>query len=56
MNRLSGFLVASVVVLFALVAAGPTLVALTEAALPLVIAVGVVAAVLWLVSFHTQRW
>lgn len=56
MNRLTTFLVASVVALCLLVAAGPTLVALAQAAVPLVIALGVVAAVLRLVFFHTRRW
>lgn len=56
MNRLTTFLVASVVALCLLVAAGPTLVVLAQAAVPLVIALGVVAAVLRLVLFHTRRW
>jgi hypothetical protein len=38
------------------VSAGPTLVALVHAAVPLVIVGGVVAAVLRLVFFHTRRW
>lgn len=39
-----------------LVSAGPMLVALIEAAIPLVIAAGVVAVVLRLVLFHTRKW
>jgi hypothetical protein len=45
-----------IIVLAVLVAAGPTLVALVHAAVPLVIAGGVVAVVLRLVFFHTRRW
>lgn len=45
-----------IIALAVLVSAGPTLIALAHAALPLVIAGGVVAAVLRLVFFHTRRW
>lgn len=50
------FLVVAIVVLAVLTSAGPTLVALLHAAVPLVIAGGVVAAVLRLIFFHTRRW
>ena len=56
MNRATGFLVAAIVGLAVLVSAGPTLVALAHAAVPLVIAVGIVAVVLRLVVFHTRNW
>ncbi len=55
-NRLVVYLIVGIVALSVLVSAGPTLVALVKAALPLVIAVGVVAVVLRLVFFHTRRW
>jgi hypothetical protein len=42
--------------LVALVAAGPTLVSLAEALVPLVLVVGVVVAVLRVVWFYTRRW
>jgi hypothetical protein len=51
-----GWLVAAIVVLCFLVSAGPTLVSLVHAAVPLVIVGGIVAAVLRLVFFHTRRW
>jgi hypothetical protein len=50
------YLIVGLVVLSILVSAGPTLVGLLHAALPLVIAGGVVAVVLRLVFFHTRRW
>ena len=50
------FLLVLVVVLVVFTSAGPTLVALAHAAVPLVIAGGVVAVVLRLVFFHTRRW
>jgi hypothetical protein len=56
MNKAVSFLIASIAILSVLVAAGPTLVALANAVVPLVIAVGVVVAVLRLVFFHTRRW
>jgi hypothetical protein len=55
-SRLVPGLVACVVLLAVLVSAGPTLIALIHAAVPLVIAIGLVAAVLRLVFFHTRRW
>jgi hypothetical protein len=55
-QKLVGLLAVSVVVLSVLVAAGPTLVALANAAVPLVIAIGIVVAALRLVFFHTRKW
>jgi hypothetical protein len=49
-------LLATIVVLSLLVSAGPTLVALVEAAVPLAVAVGVVAAVLRLVWVFADRY
>ncbi len=45
-----------VVGLVVLVAAGPTLVCLVQAALPLVVALGVVVALLRVVWFLTRSW
>jgi hypothetical protein len=39
-----------------LVSAGPTLVALAHAAIPLILVVGFVTVVLRLVFFHTRKW
>lgn len=39
-----------------LVSAGPTLALLMKAAVPLVIAVGIVAVALRLTLFHTRKW
>jgi hypothetical protein len=50
------YLVVAIVALCLLVSAGPTLVALMNAAIPLVAVAGVVAVVLRLVFFHTRRW
>jgi hypothetical protein len=50
------YIVIGIIALSVLVSAGPTLVALVNAAVPLVVAVGVVAVVLRLVFFHTRRW
>lgn len=50
------YLIVGLVVLSVLVSAGPTLVALAHALVPLVIVVGVLAVVLRLVFFHTRRW
>ena len=55
-NRLGAYLIVGIVALSVLVSAGPTLVALVNAAVPLVVAIGVVAVVLRLVFFHTRRW
>jgi len=51
-----GFLAACVAVIAVLAAAGPTLVALVEAAVPLVVAVGLVVAVLRVVWYVTDRF
>lgn len=56
MNKSTAWLVAAIVALAMLVSAGPALVALANAAVPLVIAGGVVAIALRLVFFHTRRW
>ncbi len=50
-----GLLVAAVVVLSVLVSAGPTLVALARAAVPLIVALGVVAVVVRVVWWFTNR-
>ncbi len=50
------FLIVAIIALTVLVSAGPTLIALVHAAVPLVIAVGIVAVVLRLVFFHTRNW
>jgi len=50
------FLIVAIVFLSVLVSAGPALVALVNAAVPLVLVVGVVAVGLRLVFFHTRRW
>lgn len=49
-------IVAGVIGWLILASVGPTLIELMRAAVPLVIAVGVVFAVLRLVLFHTRRW
>lgn len=53
MNR---FVVLVILGLLALVTAGPTLVCLAQALVPLALVVGVVVAVLRLVWFHTGGW
>jgi hypothetical protein len=55
MNKLVLSLIISIVALSVLVSAGPTLIALVNAAVPLLIAGGIVAAVLRLVFFHTRH-
>jgi hypothetical protein len=55
MNKLVISLIIAIVALSILVSAGPTLIALAGAAVPLVIAVGIMAAVLRLVFFHTHH-
>ena len=52
----SNWLVTVVVLLIALAAFTPTLIALGHALLPLVITVGVVAVIVRLVFFHTRDW
>ena len=54
MDKLVACLVIGIIALSVLVSAGPTLVALAEAAVPLVIAVGIVAVIVRLVFFHTR--
>lgn len=56
MTRTTMLLVAAIVLLAVLVSAGPTLVALAYAAVPLVIAVGVVAGLLRIVWLVTERY
>lgn len=56
MTKTYGFLAACVAVIAVLAAAGPTLVALVEAAVPLVVAVGLVVAVLRVVWYVTDRF
>lgn len=56
MSRPVAVLVAAIVMLASLVAAGPTLIALAHAALPLVVAVGVVVVLIRLASWLTGRW
>jgi len=55
-NRAAAWLIGGLVGLVALTAAGPTIVALANALVPLVLAVGAVAIVLRLVFFHTRKW
>jgi hypothetical protein len=56
MTKLTNWLVGSIVMITFLIAAGPTLVALAHALVPLVIAVGIVAAALRLVYYLTRTW
>lgn len=56
MNKLTTFLVVSMAALAVLASVGPTLVALSHALVPLIIAAGLVAAVLRLVYYHTRKW
>jgi predicted tellurium resistance membrane protein TerC len=55
-NRLPTYLVAGVVALLLLAAAAPLLVRLSQALVPLVIAVGVVVVAVRLVFFHTRNF
>lgn len=55
-NRLVTALVLLIVGLAALAAAGPTLTRLTSALVPLVLVLGIVAAVLRLVWSYTRKW
>jgi hypothetical protein len=50
------YLIAAIVSLCLLVSAGPTLVAVMNAAIPLIAVAGVVVAILRLVFFHTRKW
>ncbi len=56
MTKLVAFLVVAIVGLAAITAAGPTLVALTRAAVPLVVAIGFAVLVLRIVWYITNRW
>ena len=56
MNNLISALVVLVAGLAALAVAGPALARLAGALVPLVLVVGIVAAVLRLVWAHTRRW
>jgi hypothetical protein len=56
MRSLVVLLVVSIVGLSALVSAGPTLISLADAAVPLVIAVGIVVGVLRLIWHYTSRY
>jgi hypothetical protein len=56
MNKPVTYLIIAIVALSMLVSTGPTLVALAHAAIPLVVAAGIVAVVLRLVFFHTRKW
>jgi hypothetical protein len=55
-SRQTWMVVGSVVVLCALVSAGPTLIRLAHAAVPLVIAIGVVVLLARLVWYFTRRY
>ena len=56
MTKLLSTLAIMILGLAALAVASPALARLTSALVPLVLVVGVVAAVLRLVWFHTRRW
>lgn len=56
MNKLGTFLPVALVSLVILTAAGPALVALSNAVVPAVLAVGLVVAVLRLVWHYTSRY
>jgi hypothetical protein len=56
MSRLVGWLIFALMTVSVLSAAGPTLVGLAHAAVPLVIALGVVIALLRLVWHFTSRY
>lgn len=56
MNKPTAYLIVAIVGLSALVSAGPTLVALLHAAVPLVIVITIAAVLLRLVWSHTHRW
>jgi hypothetical protein len=55
LSKLVQTLVTAAVGLALLAYAGPTLIALIRALVPLVLVVGVMVAVLWLVRYFTQR-
>lgn len=56
MNKAAGWLVVAIVGLAVLTSAGPTVVALAHALVPIVLAVGAVAVVLRLVWYFTNRY
>ena len=56
MNKLVNFMLAGLLGLVVLTAAGPILIRLVNALVPLVIVVGIVVAVLHLVFTYTRRW
>jgi hypothetical protein len=56
MKHVAGFLVVAIVALAVLVSAGPTLIALAHAAVPLIAAVGVVIGVLRIIWHFTSRY
>ena len=49
-------LVLALITISILVAAGPTIVCLAQALVPLIVAVGLTAAVVRIVWFYTRRW
>ena len=56
MNKLISALSLGVVGLVILAAAAPTIVCLSNAVIPLIVVIGVVAIVLRLAWFHTRDW
>jgi hypothetical protein len=56
MNKTAGLLVTVIVLLAVLVSAGPTIVALAHAAVPLVLVIGAVAVLMRLAWWLTGRW
>jgi hypothetical protein len=56
MKSPTNYLIAAIVALCLLVSAGPTLVAVMNTAIPLIVVIGVVAVILRLVFFHTRKW
>lgn len=56
MRHASKYLLPALVAWAVLMSVGPTLVALLEVAVPLVVVVGIVVAIVRLVFFHTRRW
>lgn len=51
-----GWLASTIIALVLLATTAPLLIELSHALLPLVVAVGIIVAVLRLVFFHTRRW
>jgi hypothetical protein len=56
MSKLAQTLLLGIVMLAALIMAGPTIVRLTQALVPLVLVVGVIVVVLRLVWCYCRRW